>query len=99
MIKTEYIKGEIIEIASNFVLIYCLMDEEEKEFQTRRFQKSIFEQIGLAEVGKYIQITIETGPGYINFEFDEIKEDLSDLFRPIDYFSKFKNTPFSGEEE
>lgn len=55
-IKNYY--ARILNIDENKVEVDCLIDEIEKDFQKRIFNKHLFENIGSLEVGTYVLIKI-----------------------------------------
>lgn len=88
-IKTEELRGEIMVIDEDSVIIDCFINanEHEKIIQLRRFDREPFEKAVDLRVGGYIAITITTKPGSKIFEFSGIDEDLSYLFSKDDLFN------------
>lgn len=90
--------GEIVNIEEDHVLINCLLNETPPVFQVRRFDHDLLNGVINLEEDKFVTIKIITEPGKRSFEFFPQREDLSEKFQQEDYFEKFKNTPFSGEQ-
>ena len=90
--------GEIIEVEQDFVLINCLLDEEKKIFQIRRFDKAPFEGYINIEVGNFISIRSTTKPGSRLFEFSNESTDLSKYFKKPDYFEGLEGSKFFTEK-
>ena len=90
--------GEIIEVEKDFILINCLLDEENKIFQIRRFDKTPFDGYINISVGNYISIRSTTKPGSRLFEFNNEATDLSKYFKKPNYFEGLENSKFFTEK-
>lgn len=89
--------GKVLQKESDHVLIYCLLDEENRFFQTRRFDLGLFTGFLDVEVGEFLTITIVTEPGIRQVHFAENHmPETQKLFSEIpDHFSDLdSNHPF-----
>ena len=93
-ISYEIYFGQIVLIEEDSVLINCLIDQESKTFEIRRFDIEIFKNCIPLEIGKFIEIKITTTPGNREFEFTEIYQNLSDLFIKSDDFEDLGDVSF-----
>lgn len=90
--------GEIVEVEQDFVLINCLLDQERKIFQVRRFDKTPFEGYINIKVGNFISIRSITKPGSRLFEFNNEPQDLSHYFKKPNYFEGLEDSKFFKEK-
>lgn len=88
------IKAKIVEVEANKVILRCLIDEEKKYFQTRRFDKEIFLDVIPLEKNTFVKIDIITSPGKREFIFSHITEDLLKEFESKNYFETMSNSAF-----
>lgn len=78
---TESFYGQIIDVKAHSVLVDCLVDEEQRKFQRRRFDRQPLEGAVNLEEGGYIFIRIINKSGSKTFEFSNTKsEKLATLF-------------------
>ncbi|RAK62417.1 hypothetical protein [Hymenobacter edaphi] len=95
---TESFYGQIIEIRKQSVLIDCLVDENEKKFQRRRFDLEPLDGAVTLEEGGFIFIRIITKPGSKTFEFSNTKsEKLATLFTKEGLFDESDENIFKSE--
>jgi hypothetical protein len=86
--------GQILEIQEEKVVIRCLIDEENKEFQIRNFDREPFEGAVIMEVGAFVGITVFTKPGERRFLFRSVAGDpIKHLFEPQNIFEEFIDSP------
>ena len=93
-IEEEVIKGEIVEVAEDFVLINCLIDQYTPTFQVRRFDIDLLANINNLTIGSFVKIQIFTKPGARLFNFFEDLTDHSATFKQEDIFKGFENSSF-----
>lgn len=77
--------ARIIEIGDSKIKLDCLVDRENKKFQTRLFDKSLFTNIHDLIAGKYILVRVFKKPGKVSFTIND-GENLVDK-------SNFENHP------
>ncbi|GAB3879683.1 hypothetical protein GCM10028824_43540 [Hymenobacter segetis] len=95
---TESFYGQIIEVKKQSVLVDCLVNEEEKKFQRRRFDLEPLEGAVTLEEGGYMFIRVITKPGSKVFEFSNTKSDkLATLFSKEGYFDDVDESIFKEE--
>lgn len=92
-IVPKVVYGQILEIDEETVILCCLIDEDEKHFQRRRFDRQFFEgKVNLA-INQFVEMKIFTKPGEVKFTFANTnRQDLNEKFTPKDYFSQFEGT-------
>jgi hypothetical protein len=79
------IKGEIIDIDKNQVVIDCYLGGEgnDRIFQVRRFDLDPFIDVVDLKIGNFVQIKITTTRGKRVFEFSNEESDLKELFNKL----------------
>ena len=89
------IKGEIIDVEDEQVVIDCYLGGEGKDkvFQTRRFDLDPFIDVVDLKLGNFVRIKITTTRGKRVFEFSNEKSDLKELF---DKFSLIDEDMFNS---
>lgn len=97
-ISNKIYLGKIVLIEEDSVLINCLIDDESKTFELRRFDIDIFKKYIHIDVGKFIEIKVKTTPWKREFEFNEISKDLSELFIKSDDFEDLGDVSFLNGE-
>lgn len=90
--------GQIVSIEEDSILINCLIDNDSKTFEVRRFDIEIFKKYTPIELGKFIEIKVKTTPGNREFEFSEIHKDLSEIFIKSDDFEDIGDVTFLNGE-
>mgnify|MGYP000206367102 CR=1 FL=1 len=65
--KIKNYDARVIEIRKSTIKLDCLVDRENKKFQTRLFDKSLFTNIHDLKAGKYILVRVFKKPGKISF--------------------------------
>lgn len=93
-ISNEVYYGQIVSIEEDSVLINCLIDNDSKTFELRRFDINIFKKYISIELGRFIEIKVKTTPGNREFEFNEIHKDLSEIFIKSDDFEDLGDVSF-----
>ncbi|QQT32871.1 hypothetical protein I6I99_10025 [Sphingobacterium multivorum] len=93
-ITEEVIKGEIIEVGDDFVLINCLIDEKYPTFQVRRFDKELLANIRDITNGRFVRIQIFSKPGARLFNFFEEIDDHREIFEQKDVFKGLEGSSF-----
>jgi hypothetical protein len=93
-ISNEIYFGQIVSIEEDSLLINCLIHEESKTFELRRFDIDIFKKYIPIETGRFIEIKVKTTPGKREFEFNEIYKDLSEIFIKSDDFEDIGDVTF-----
>lgn len=96
-VKENVVLGEIIELEEEHVLINCLLKRDPEVFQVRRFPKNLFSGIN-SSVGTFVSIVTISEPGRNVIEIRNELEDHSEIFDQKDYFAKYNNEPFKGED-
>ena len=84
--SVEKIPAQILEIADGHVLLNCLLDEEERQFQLRKYDLEPIEGAVTLEKNNIIQITITTFEGERVFSFKDGTPDLKQKFERKTYF-------------
>lgn len=95
----ETIKGQIIDVDNDNVLINCRMSEKKSIFQVRRFDREPLEGVVPIEKNVFVQIDIETENGKRTIEFSQIEDDIRDMFVKDELFDEFRNSPFDSRSE
>lgn len=72
--------GKVLEVEENEVLINCLINEEPKVFEIRRFDLQPFKNYMELQPGQFLRIRITTKPGSRVIDFLEVNSDLSEKF-------------------
>jgi hypothetical protein len=98
-IEVENIKGQIVDIEKDHVLINCLIEEEPPVFQVRRFDIRLFTDYVHLENGAFVTIIVTTKPGSRRFEFFTETRDLNKQFERPDYFEELGDISFLNGEE
>lgn len=78
--------GQILDIdePDGEILINCLMDDEKKIFEVRRFDLHLFDNFISPQIGQFIRIKITNKPGSSTLDFLEENADLSEKFAKTD---------------
>ena len=92
--SVEEFHGQIIFIEEESILINCLIHEESKTFEVRRFDIDVMKNYIDIEKGKFVQIKIITTPGRRVFEFSNEARDLSKIFVKDDDFEDIGDVSF-----
>lgn len=89
-ISSQTIYGQIIEVDNHTVTLRCLIDEDERLFQKRSFDRMILEGAVNLTINQFVEMKISIGHGEVRFSFSNAsKPDLKEQFAPKDYFSQF----------
>ena len=89
----QVIYGQIIEIDTDKIILRCLIDEDEKLFQKRSFNRQLLEGAVNLSINQFVEMKIFTLSGGLTFLFSNAnQEDLADKFTPKDYFSQFTHS-------
>ena len=91
--------GKVVEIEEDAVLINCLINEEPKIFEIRRFDLQPFKKYMDLKTGAFLRIRITTKPGSRIIEFIPDVNDLSDKFVKPDDPEDFGNTDWLNSPE
>ncbi len=101
-ISKERIKAKVLEISNEKFILKCLINENEKIFQKRIFDKEPFQGLNINE-NDYIDIEIQTKTGERKFiykrsiiEYSDIFDEKEDFFKGLDNIDFFK--PLSADE-
>ena len=79
------VKGQIIDIEDEHVIILCRLDEGIVE--SRRFSREPFEEAITLEINVFIEIHITIEPGKQTIEYFELEGDHFDDFKKKDCFA------------
>lgn len=91
----DTIWGEIIEITEYKVIIKCLLNEKDKSFQVRKFDKEPFLGAVKMEINQFVEIKISTRPGERRFTYQNAtRGDLEEIFEPQNYLEGLEGSPF-----
>ncbi len=100
----DTVYSRVIEITEHFVVGSCLINENERKFQRRRYNKEVLSELNLKE-GDIIEITVYTKPGEIKstYKKNTTPEVLGKFERTRkDYFKGLENSllfqPLASEE-
>lgn len=77
---TEDFLGKILEINDETVLINCLMNEDPKVFEVRKFDLQPFKDFVDLTPGSFLNIKITTKPGERSIDFYPLLDDMSEKF-------------------
>lgn len=92
-VKTIY--GKILNIEEGKVTIKCLLNEEDRYFQVRKFEGEPFRGSVNLEVNQFVEIKIFTRSGERKFTYKNApRRDLEEIFEPKNYFEGLDNSPF-----
>jgi len=83
--------GKILEVEDDSVLINCLLNENPKIFEVRRFDLLPFTDYIQLIPGKFVHIKITTKPGSKTIEFTEENSDLAEMFIKPDNDDDYKD--------
>lgn len=98
-ISINTIHAKIIEIKEEQLLVNCLLDIEQEQYQLRKFDIEPFTDAVTLEEGQVITIKIITSIGERKFLFKDAKEEAKKHFEEKNYFdgsedfSNFLNPP------
>jgi hypothetical protein len=81
---TEDFLGKILEVEDDTVLINCLLSEEPKVFEVRRFDLQPFKDFVTLTPGTFLNIKITTKPGERSIDFYPILDDMDEKFKKPD---------------
>jgi exosome complex RNA-binding protein Csl4 len=91
----QIIYGRILEIKKNIVTLRCLMVEDEQVFEIMSFDKKNLKKTVNLAINQLVEIKINTSQGEIKYTFaNSNRQDLTEKFRPKDYFSKHAGSVF-----
>ncbi|GAB2828527.1 hypothetical protein [Ferruginibacter profundus] len=76
--------GKILEIEDDAVLINCLINEDPKVFEIRRFDLLPFQDHIDLKIGNFVHIKITTKPGSRTIDFSNVQDNLSNKFTKPD---------------
>ncbi len=93
--QIDEVYAEIISVEDDQVIIECLIDENEKIFQTRYLSLLPFSNWELQE-GKYLLIRTITKLGSITFEFHSISQNLQNSFTKDTLFNNIDPNDLIG---
>lgn len=87
-LSTEIIHAQVLEVEEEDVLLNCLIDEEKRIFQLRKFDREpLNDEVNLS-INSVITITIETYKGRRVFLFENAESGIAPLFVRKKYFDK-----------
>ncbi len=87
---SQIIYGRILEIKRNIVTLRCLMVEDEQVFEIMSFDKKIVKKTVNLVINQLVEIKIYKVQGEVKYILaNSNRQDLTEKFRPKDYFSKF----------
>jgi hypothetical protein len=72
--------GQILEIDEEEVLINCILDEDKKIFEVRRFDLHLFDNFIEPKPLQFIKIRVTSKPGSSTLDFLEENADLTEKF-------------------
>lgn len=95
--SVETIYAQILDVTPKQVILNCLLDKEQKIFQTRKFDKIPFENTVDLTLDKFVEIKIYTRPGERKFTYKNIVADaeLKEIFEPEDLTHLFDSSFFT----
>ncbi|MDC6386276.1 hypothetical protein D2V93_17950 [Flagellimonas taeanensis] len=94
---TNTVKGQIIAIEEDKVVVKCRVSEDKPIFQVRRFDMDLFKNGSLIpELNSFIKIQITTEPGIRTIEFFKTNEDMRGDFEVDDFFKDFNDPKLFG---
>ncbi len=76
--------GEVLLVEEDTVLINCLLNENPKIFEVRRFELQPFKKYIELTPSSYIHIKVTTKPGSTSIEFSPENSDMADKFMKPD---------------
>ncbi len=89
-LSQQIIYGQILEIDKDSVILRCLVDEDERLFQKRRFDRQFFEGAVNLVINQLVEVKVYIRQGEVKFTFaNSNRQDLTEKFKPKDYFSKY----------
>ncbi|TAE19151.1 MAG: hypothetical protein EAZ95_02505 [Bacteroidetes bacterium] len=93
--SADVIFGKILEVTEDKVLVKCLINEEDRTFQMRKFDIEPFEGAVTLEVNQFVEITIQTGVGERRFTYKNAsRKDLPTIFERKNYLEGLENSAF-----
>lgn len=97
--SSDTLKGQIIAVEDDHVLINCRLLEDQPVFQVRRFDRGPLEGAVPIAVNEFIEIQIITEPGRRTVDFIHLQGDHRESFEQEDYFKGYENSPFNPDLE
>jgi hypothetical protein len=95
VMQIEEIEGQILDIEEDCVIIDCLLDNESRTFQKRRFEILPFKNIKNLSPGSFITIRIITKPGSKLYEFyNNNSKELENIFSKDHFFDGIDENSF-----
>jgi len=91
------VKGQIIALEEDKVIVKCRVSNDKPIFQVRRFDLELFNKGSLKpEINSFINIQISTEPGIRTIELFMTNEDLKDYFEVNDFFKDLNDPKLFG---
>lgn len=91
----DIIYAKILEITEQNILLKCLINEQERAFQIRKFDIEPFIDAVTLELNNFVEITVQTSVGErkINYK-NATRNDLPAIFERKNYLEGLENTAF-----
>jgi hypothetical protein len=91
----DIIYAKILEITERNVLLKCLINEQDKTFQIRKFDIEPLIGAVTLQINNFVEITVQTSVGErkINYK-NATRNDLPAIFERKNYLEGLENTAF-----
>ncbi len=87
--NTSIVQAQVLDIEEQKVILQCLVNPDRHEFQVRSFDRELFEGMNGFEIGKFVEIEIQSQPGKRSYSFRLV--DGANLMPLFDLDSMFES--------
>jgi hypothetical protein len=91
----DIIYAKILEITERNILLNCLINEQDKTFQIRKFDIEPFIGAVTLQINNFVQITVQTSVGERKINYtNATRHDLPTIFERENLLTGLENTAF-----